>query len=289
MNGTWEIRAQRVLLPDGSQQPATIRINQSTGKIVEVVTGRSGGDASVDCLHVGADCVVMPGLVDAHVHLNDPGRQSWETFATGTRAALKGGVTTVVDMPLNSIPPTTTVENLRAKQAAAKGNTFVNVGFYGGVIPGNAEHLSALVDNGVRGFKCFMIDSGVEEFPCVSESEIRTAMRALLPHHQRTFLMFHAELPQQQHSDDCGDDPSRYDTFLHSRPQSMENEAIAMVIRLCREFRSLPCHIVHLSSAEAIPAIQQAKQEGLPLSVETCFHYLTLSAEEVPRGKSRQH
>jgi allantoinase len=233
----------------------------------------------------------MPGLVDAHVHLNDPGRQSWETFATGTRAALKGGVLTLVDMPLNSIPSTTTVSNLETKLASARGNTFVNVGFYGGVVPGNAEHLGALVDRGVRGFKCFMIDSGVEEFPCVNEAEIRLAMQTLLPYSRQTFLMFHAELPQTQTDDnECtiagaqDEDPAAYQTFLHSRPRSMENAAISMVIRLCREYRDLPCHIVHLSSAEALPMIQQAKQEGLPLTVETCFHYLTLSAEQVPRG-----
>lgn len=214
--------------------------------------------------------------------MNDPGRQTWETFSTGTLAALKGGITTLVDMPLNSIPPTTTIDNLHTKIQSAKGNLFVDTGFYGGVIPGNSEHLSALIEGGVRGFKCFMIESGVEEFPMCEESDIRLAMEKLRPFSSKTFLMFHAELAPC--CDSSGQDKRLYETFLQTRPRSMENSAIDLVIKLCEEFQSVPCHIVHLSSADAIDSIKRAKSKGLPLTVETCFHYLALDAEQVPKG-----
>lgn len=220
--------------------------------------------------------------------MNEPGRTEWEGFETGTRAAAAGGITTVVDMPLNAIPPTTTVANLETKLAAARGQCHVDVGFWGGVIPDNAEHLPGLIERGVRGFKCFLIESGVDEFPCVNEAQVRLAMDKMI--NSDKVLLFHAEMEQE------GDvpctpshlDQRTYATFLNSRPQKLETNAIEMIIRLTREYyqkgKPVNTHIVHLSAASALPAIRAAKAEGLPLTVETCFHYLNFSAESIEDG-----
>ncbi|KAI8971321.1 allantoinase [Trametes punicea] len=279
---------RNVVLSGGQPRPATVIADVSTGKIIDILDGAKPRSSfpelgDVDCIDAG-DMYILPGVVDAHVHLNEPGRTDWEGFWTGTRAAASGGVTTLVDMPLNSIPPTTTVANLEEKRRAARGQCWTDVAFWGGVIPGNQSHLKPLVQAGVKGFKCFLIESGVDEFPCINESDLRQAMAELQD--TPTVLCFHAELeksPGAQAAESL--DPTLYSTFLASRPQQLEVDAIELITRLHKEFPSLRLHIVHLSAADALPLIRKAKASGLPLTVETCFHYLTLSAQHIPRGR----
>lgn len=276
------VRSRRVMLPDGVT-PATIRIND--GRIVSV-GAYDDHPAGTRELDIGA-LVVLPGLVDTHVHINDPGRADWEGFEHATHAAAAGGVTTLVDMPLNSIPATTTVAALEAKRAAASGQCHVDVGFWGGVVPGNTEHLAPLARAGVLGFKCFLSPSGVDEFPSVGEDDLREAFPVLatlgLP------LLVHAELPallvDPVTSGDLSPDPRRYATWLDSRPPESERAAIDLMIRLAREFGSR-VHIVHLAAPDALPSISAAKREGLLLTVETCPHYLTFIAEEIGDGQT---
>ncbi len=273
------IRSKRVVTPR-VVGPAAVYI--SHGKI-EAVREWDDTPAGVELVNVG-NSVVMPGNVDAHVHVNEPGRTEWEGYETATRAAAAGGVTTIVDMPLNSIPPTTTLANFEEKLAAAEGQCTVDVAFWGGVVPGNVAELAPLVERGVRGFKCFLIHPGVDEFPHVTEGDLRTAMPELA--RLDSVLLVHAEVPgpiDDAASDLHGRDPRAYETFLRSRPHEAENEAIAMMIRLCRETHC-QVHIVHLSSADACELIREAKKEGLPISAETCPHYLTFAAEDVPDG-----
>jgi allantoinase len=219
----------------------------------------------------------MPGIVDTHVHVNDPGRTEWEGFATASAAAAAGGVTTIVDMPLNSVPATTTVAALELKRAAANAAS-VSVEFWGGVVPGNAADLDALADAGVRGFKCFLSPSGVDEFQHVGESDLRLALpiiaRRGLP------LLVHAEAPAALRPAAADANPRAYATWLACRPPRAELDAIALLIDLCREFRA-PIHVVHLAAADALPMLRRARAEGLPITVETCPHYLTFSAEEI--------
>ncbi|EED20207.1 allantoinase Dal1, putative [Talaromyces stipitatus ATCC 10500] len=283
----------------GRTTPATIVISPSTGKIVQVYDSIKAASDFPDCDSYKdySPLVLLPGLVDAHVHLNEPGRTEWEGFYTGTQAAAFGGVTTVVDMPLNAIPPTTTVDGFKEKIRAAKGKCWVDVGFYGGVIPGNAHELKSLVEMGVRGFKGFLIDSGVEEFPAVSSPDIELAMKALAD--QPTTLMFHAEMLPPI-TDSVGDDVQTslpplapagplqsYSTFLASRPSSFETYAVAEIIQLASTAPNLPLHIVHLSAIEAIPLLREARANGVQITAETCFHYLSLAAEEIAEGDTR--
>ncbi|KAK5275540.1 Allantoinase, partial [Exophiala xenobiotica] len=236
-------------------------------------------------------------LVDAHVHLNEPGRTEWEGFYTGTQAAAFGGVTTVVDMPLNAIPPTTTVAGLQEKIKAAQGQCWVDVGFYGGIIPGNEGELKALVREGVRGFKGFLIDSGVEEFPAVSSGDIQKVFAELAD--EPTTVMFHAEMIPPI-ADSVGDDVqtslpplaphgplNAYSTFLESRPPSFETYAIEEILSLAHIAPNLPLHIVHLSAMEAIPLLRKARSQGINITAETCPHYLSLAAEQVALGDTR--
>ena len=222
----------------------------------------------------------MPGVVDTHVHVNEPGRTEWEGFATATRAAAAGGVTTFLDMPLNSIPPTTTVAALEIKRAALGNQGIVNVEFIGGLIPGNVEQLLPLRDAGVRAFKCFLSPSGVDEFPAVSEQDLRAAFPVLartgLP------LMVHAEDPARLLPSPA-EGSRHYATYLASRPPIAERDAIALLVRLM-EWCPTRVHVVHLSSAESLDKIRAARARGLPLTVETCPHYLTFAAEEIPDG-----
>lgn len=249
------------------------------GKIIEVLsktdTETVKNDKHLNIIDVGEN-VIMPGIIDTHVHVNEPGRTDWEGFETATKAAAAGGVTTIVDMPLNSIPPTTTLSNFREKLRAARDNAYVDVAFWGGVIPGNEDELLNLVNAGVVGFKCFMCESGVEEFPCVSKDDIDRAMQIL--EKTKTVLAFHAEIDNDIKPND---NPQSFKTFLRTRPPSMEVDAIKIIIELSRKYK-IRSHIVHLSAADALPLIVQAKHDGVDLTVETCHHYLNFNCEEVP-------
>ncbi|KAG1766965.1 hypothetical protein EDD22DRAFT_333113 [Suillus occidentalis] len=279
------VTSRNVLLPDFDlPRPATINVDLKTGKIIGVSLGYIGDDAcknSGDSYFVDAgDKVVLPGLVDAHVHLEEPGNQDWEGFWTGTQAAAAGGVTTLIDMPVDSSPPTTTPRNLANKRRSARGQCWVDVGFWGGAIPQNQAELGPLLSAGVRGFKCFLIDTGIEEFPRVSESDLHAHMS----HLQNSLMIFHAEMQTTS-------SPARhrlisrsYQEFLSSRPQELEVDAITLIASLQAMYPSVSCHIAHLSAAAALPIIRAAKDCGSKISVETCFHYLCLSAEDIPDG-----
>ncbi len=268
------LTARRVLI-DGTFQPATVFFESNI-----IMFLKAHGDAQV----LDDDVVLLPALTDVHVHLNEPGRTEWEGLATGTRAAAKGGITTVIDMPLNCIPVTTTVAALETKIRAAEavagiGQLWTDVGFWGGVIPGNTRELEPMVKLGALGFKCFMCPSGIDEFPPASERDMLDAMRVLAP--LGVTLLVHAELESE--GPVAVGEASSYLRYLHSRPRSWEDAAIAAVIRNVRE-TGCAAHIVHLSSASALPMIRAAKAQGLPLTCETCPHYLVLCAEEIPDG-----
>jgi allantoinase len=273
------IRSRRVLTPTGVRPAAVYCEN---GKITVVA---EWADISGDAEFVDAgDLVVMPGLVDSHVHVNEPGRTEWEGYETATKAAAAGGVTTIVDMPLNSIPATTTLAAFEEKLAAAAGKCTVDVAFWGGVVPGNVSELEPLIERGVRGFKCFLIHSGVDEFPHVTRSDLQIAMPELA--RLETVLLVHAELegPIEAAAASVADeDPREYNTFLHSRPRNAEDEAIALMIDLCRE-TGARVHIVHHSSSDSLDLLRAARSEGLPITVETCPHYLTFVAEDIGNG-----
>ncbi|KAG6332382.1 hypothetical protein ID866_6702, partial [Astraeus odoratus] len=247
-----KISSQNVILSDSeTPQPAVISIDVEAGRIVDIKKGTDDAtEGDVEIIDVGSK-FVLPGVIDAHVHLNEPGRTDWEGFWTGTRAAVSGGVTTVIDMPLNSIPPTTTVANLTTKQDSAKGQCWADVAFWGGVIPGNQQDLKPLVAAGVKGFKCFLIDSGVEEFPCVDEGDLHGHMEVLQD--EPTVLLFHAELQDPSSADKVEQsvNPTSYEAYLSSRPDKLEVDAISLITRLQEKYPSLRCHIVHLSSASA--------------------------------------
>jgi len=261
-------------------RPASIQIRD--GKIGHVgpINEAPFGSPLIDC----GDAVLMPGIVDTHVHINQPGREDWEGFWTATQAAAAGGITTLVDMPLNSIPATTTRQGLRAKTDMAFLRCSVDVGFWGGVVPGNTGELEGLLADGVLGFKAFLAPSGVREFRHVEEPDLRTAMRELTRH--GAVLLVHAELPGPIEAA-AGvweeGSPAEYDRYLRSRPDAAEVEAVALLIRLCRE-TGCRVHVVHVSSAEALPLLKRAREEGLPITAETCPHYLTFAAEEIPGG-----
>lgn len=266
------ISSHSVLTPAGSRN-CVIVIEE--GKIAALLNPVEVPAGSV--MNYG-DLVISPGLVDTHVHINEPGRTEWEGFATATRAAAAGGVTTLVDMPLNSSPVTTSREALHAKLSAAQGQLHVDCGFHGGIVPANAPSLEGLLSAGVLGVKAFLIHSGIDEFPPVTENDLRAAMPAIarsgLP------LLVHAELsapaPFPRFT-------QTYGNYLASRPRQWENEAIAMMIRLSKEF-GCSVHIVHLSSSDSVAQLRQARMAGVPITVETCPHYLFFAAEEIPDG-----
>lgn len=280
------IALNQVLL-DGNLTPATVIYSANTGTILAILPKvADSSDADIKRYHVDSvenvsPKVVMPGIVDAHVHLNEPGRTEWEGFATGTQAAASGGVTTVIDMPLNAIPPTTTVENFNLKIDAAHGQTWVDVGFWGGLVPTNLDDLKPLIRMGVRGFKGFLINLGVDEFPAIDPAYIRTAMSKV--EGEPTLLMFHAEMEPHDFDDKAVEqlDPAKYSSFLALRPDSFETVAIGEVIKCSEENPNVPLHIVHLATKEAVPMLKQAQDNGLPVLAETCFHYLSLLAEHI--------
>jgi allantoinase len=279
------IRGRRVVLP-GEVSAASVHILD--GRIAGIA---DFADIPADCrvIEAGEDSLVMPGLVDSHVHVNEPGRTEWEGFATATRAAAAGGVTTIVDMPLNSIPATTTLVGLQEKLAATKGKLWIDVGFWGGVVPGNTSELAKLWEAGVVGFKCFLIHSGVDEFPNVTEASLREAMPELA--RLGATLIVHAELPGPIEEACCLSPPGdnsvpanrSYETFLRSRPRAAENEAVELMIRLSRE-TGCRIHVVHHSSADALGTLRGAKAAGAWLTVETCPHYLHFAAEDIGDG-----
>ena len=273
------IRSRRVVLPEGVE-PASIEIE--AGRIAGI--GAFDQPAEIDA----GDNFVLPGLVDTHVHINEPGRTEWEGFKTATRAAAAGGITTLIDMPLNSLPGTTTVENLRLKEQAARGQSAVDYGFWGGVVDDNSDYIRPLADAGVLGYKCFLVPPGVDGFTMVNRTQLEAAMPQIAK--AGLVLLAHAELPGPI---DCataklktaGCDWKRYATYLASRPDQAEINAIRLLIDLSRRHRCR-VHIVHLSSAEALPDLQAARAEGLPVTVETCPHYLHFCAEEISDGST---
>jgi allantoinase len=259
----------------------------SDGKIADIISASSYEDKPEASLldfpieDVG-DSVVMPGIIDPHVHINEPGRTEWEGFDTATKAAAAGGITTLVDMPLNSSPVTTTKDNFLLKLEAARNKVHVNCGFWGGVIPGNENELEGLLSAGALGLKAFLTHSGIDEFPDVTAAELRHALNVLKKHDKP--LLVHCELDAPPASRTAlEENPGSYAAWLASRPKSMENDAIKMMIGLCRE-TGARVHIVHLSSSESIEQIQKAKAEGLPLTVETAQHYLFFDAEMIKDG-----
>ncbi|CAH01240.1 allantoinase [Kluyveromyces lactis] len=344
--------------------PGTIIYSVENGKILDVLQGRVATEReligcgwNLESYDIVSPYLIMPGLVDAHVHLNEPGRTEWEGFETGTKAAVAGGVTTVIDMPLNAIPPTTNIKNFKLKLDAAEGQLWCDVGFWGGLVPDNLADLKPLVEAGVRGFKGFLIDSGVDEFPAIDKRYIQQALHLLQG--EKTMVMFHAELqlPEPghehtivdyngelgtdsnaenllsatkslssvepkygqvseliQHHEDHLDsittpleaaeneicdhslskiDPCEYNSFLLSRPDHFETDAVALIVSCLRNSilqngieKSPFVHIVHLASMEALPILKRAKDMGLPITAETCFHYLSLAAERVPKSKT---
>lgn len=362
------ISSSKVIV-DGSIIPATIIYSTTSGKILDIIPSVLSFDDplltqyDVNNYRDLSPYVIMPGLVDAHVHLNEPGRTEWEGFASGTQSAASGGVTTVIDMPLNAIPPTTNIKNLNTKLNSAKGQIWVDTGFWGGLVPDNLNDLLPLINAGVRGFKGFMMDSGVEEFPMITPSYIDKALQMVKG--KNTMLMFHAEMDSQDDSVDddvsnaisncCNEDyehthndglskaqinaltkspvlqsvepsigkinklinhsehkvnsadeitplelamkdqsiletvdPTAYSSFLASRPDSFECTAIKNIIKCLEKQPTTKVHIVHLATHEALPMIKHAKEVlKLPLSVETCFHYLSLKAEEIPNGATQ--
>jgi len=266
------LRSTRVVQP-GSVGPASVLFRD--GRIEAVVPGTAEISGVVDA----GELVIAPGLVDCHVHVNEPGRTEWEGFETATRAAAAGGVTTLVDMPLNSIPVTTSRDALAAKLAACENERFVDVGFWGGVVPDNAAELAGLARAGVLGCKAFLVHSGIDEFPNATERDLRAAMPILKEHGLP--LLAHAELDLGAPA--LNQDPRAYAGYLASRPPEWEDEAIRLLVRLSRE-TGCAVHIVHLSSAGSLETLRRAKSEGLPVTAETCPHYLCLEAERVPDG-----
>ena len=234
-------------------------------------------------VELGEDEVLLPGLVDTHVHVNEPGRAEWEGYATATRAAAAGGVTTIVDMPLNSVPATVNAGALGVKRGAAEGRAWVDVGFWGGAVPGNLPDLRGLHDAGVLGFKCFLLDSGVEEFPPLTAGELQRALRELRD--LDAPMIVHAEDARAVERAPVARGP-RYRDFLASRPRGAENLAIAQVIGLARA-TGARVHILHLSGSDALPMIRSAKRDGVRLTVETCPHYLAFAAEEIADGATQ--
>ncbi|MEU3301790.1 allantoinase AllB [Streptomyces sp. NPDC006678] len=270
------LRSTRVVTPDGTR-PATITV--AAGRIAAVLPYDTEVPAGARLEDVGDDAV-LPGLVDTHVHVNDPGRTEWEGFWTATRAAAAGGITTLLDMPLNSLPPTTTVGNLRVKQDVARPKAHVDTGFWGGAIPDNVKDLRPLHDAGVFGFKCFLSPSGVDEFPELDQEQLARSLAEIAGF--GALLIVHAEDPHQLAAAPQRKGP-KYADFLASRPRGAENTAIANLIAQAKRLNAR-VHVLHLSSADALPLIAAARAEGVRITAESCPHFLTLTAEEVPDG-----
>ncbi|WP_096240528.1 allantoinase AllB [Streptomyces olivochromogenes] len=272
------LRSTRVITPEGTRA-ATVAV--AAGRITAVLAYDAEVPPGARLEDFGGD-VLLPGLVDTHVHVNDPGRTEWEGFWTATRAAAAGGITTLVDMPLNSLPPTTTADHLRTKQDVARSKAHIDVGFWGGALPDNVKHLRPLHDAGVFGFKAFLSPSGVDEFPELDQEQLARSLAEIAAFDG--LLIVHAEDPH--HLAAAPQKGGRkYADFLASRPRDAEDTAIGNLIAQAERLHAR-VHVLHLSSSDALPLIADAKRAGVRITVETCPHYLTLTAEEVPDGAS---
>lgn len=275
------IRGQRVLLPEG-QCPASLHVRDG---VIQEIKNWHDTKPEIPIFEAG-DNVLMPGLVDIHTHINEPGRTEWEGFQSATRSAAAGGITTLLDMPLNSIPPTTDLKALEIKISAASEKLWVDVGFYGGIVPGNIHSLQPLWESGIVGLKCFICESGVEEFPPVSITELDAALQELKD--RNPWVLVHAEAPEaiiaaQAFAISRGQNGSSYETYLRSRPDEAEYQATEELIRLSQR-HGARLHIVHLSSATVLSLLEAAKKDGTPITAETCPHYLTFDAESIQAG-----
>lgn len=276
------VRGQRLVLPSG-MSPGTVHIKN--GRIDRIGSPEDTPEG-ISIIDAG-NLVVMPGLVDSHVHINEPGRTEWEGFETATRAAAAGGITTLVDMPLNSVPPTTTKRGLLEKAEAMEGRIWVDIGLWGGAVSGNTNELSTLIKEGALGFKCFLVESGVPEFSHLNPEELADAVRALSG--TGAPLLVHAELPgpiSAAEADLAEMDPKTYARYLRSRPKSAEDQAIDLLYGHCNSIKT-PIHIVHLSSSTALDTFRRARDQMLPFSAETTPHYLFFEAEGIPDGQTQ--
>ncbi|SFD60771.1 allantoinase [Chitinophaga sp. CF118] len=270
------IKGNKILTPDGIRKTIVII---KDGLILDLVNDLPADANVIDI----KDKILMPGITDPHVHINEPGRTSWEGFETATMSALAGGITTLVDMPLNSSPVTTTVNALEEKLLSATNKLYTNCGFWGGIVPGNDKEITGLIRSGVLGFKVFLTHSGIDDFPATPGYELKKVMPVIAKH--KLPLLVHCEISTQVIPPPVSDVRS-YPAYLASRPRQWENEAISLMIRLCEAY-NCPVHIVHLSSSDAIGQILRAKIRGLPLTVETAPHYLYFNAEDIPDGQTQ--
>lgn len=259
---------------EGRLQEATLYFSNGIITAIE-----KGAGSLTDNVYNAGEKIVMPGVIDAHVHVNEPGRTEWEGFETATMAAAAGGITTIVDMPLNASPVTTSAAALNEKLEASKNKLHVNCGFYGGIVPNNYNELERLITGGVLGIKAFLTHSGIDEFPNITRKDLEKAMPLLSKHDLP--LLVHCELSDDKHGEDLSKHPTSYASYLRSRPKEWENNAIAMMTELCRRHRCRT-HIVHVSSAQALGLIKKAKEEGLPVTAETCPQYIYFNAEGIP-------
>lgn len=269
--------SKRVVLPGGIKEAAVIVDDGIITVILPALHSREG----IEVIDLG-NKILMPGVIDPHVHINEPGRTDWEGFDTATKAAVAGGLTTLVDMPLNSAPVTTNVEALDEKVKAALNKLNTNVGFWGGIVPGNTKDIEPLIEKGVLGFKAFLTHSGIDDFPNATEEDLRKAMPIIAKHNLP--LLVHCELTDNEERSTAN--VQSYNNYLNTRPKKWEDAAIAMMIRLCEAF-NCHVHIVHLSSADSLEQIAKAKQKGLPLTVETGQHYLFFNAEDIKDGQTQ--
>ncbi|GAB3988648.1 allantoinase AllB [Spirosoma daeguense] len=271
------IKGNRILTPEGIRKAVVL----VTNGLITDIRAEIPNQYTAEVIDI-QDNVLMPGIIDPHVHINEPGRTDWEGFDTATQAAIAGGLTTLVDMPLNSSPVTTSAKSFDEKLDATAGKLHTNCGFWGGLVPGNTNEIEPLVEKGILGFKAFLTHSGINDFPNVTEVDLRKAMPIIA--RQGLPLLVHCELSTDENL--ATGNPRSYQNYLTSRPKAWEDNAITMMIRLCEEF-SCPTHIVHLSSANSLEIIAVAKQKGLPLTVETAQHYLFFNAEQIPDGQTQ--
>ncbi len=272
------IKSKRIITPNGEKQGVVII---KDGIIVDVINVLDNVHERL--IDVG-NKILMPGVIDPHVHINEPGRTAWEGFDTATKAALAGGITTLVDMPLNSSPVTTTPNAFDKKITATNNQLHTNCGFWGGVIPGNENEIEPLIEKGILGFKAFLVHSGIDEFPNVTEEDLRKVMPIIAKHNLP--LLVHCELTSPLSEGEGTGVRRSYKNYLASRPRKWEDDAIALMIRLCEEY-NCHVHIVHLSSSNSIDQIAKAKQKGLQITAETGQHYLFFTSEEIQDGQTQ--